>query len=118
VASRLLAEGAIVRSWDPVALEEAREILAGVELCETIEDAVSGADAAVIVTEWDELEGLASEATRSAMRNPLIVDGRNMLDPNDVRAAGFTYEAIGRPSSVVNALAETAEDLIPPELQH
>jgi UDPglucose 6-dehydrogenase len=53
----------------------------------------------VIVTEWEELRGLASEETRSLMATPLIVDGRNLLDPAAVRAAGFTYEGIGRPSS-------------------
>ena len=60
-------------------------------------DAVRGADAAVIVTEWPELEGLASPETLEAMRTPLIVDGRNLLDPANVRAAGFRYEGIGRP---------------------
>ena len=59
-------------------------------------DAVRGADAAVIVTEWPELAGLASAEAREAMRTPLIVDGRNLLDPEAARAAGFEYEGIGR----------------------
>ena len=57
-----------------------------------------GADAAVIVTEWDELKGLATEEIRASMANPLIVDGRNLLDPEETRRAGFAYEGIGRPS--------------------
>jgi UDPglucose 6-dehydrogenase len=59
-------------------------------------DAVRDADAAVIVTDWPELESLASEEVRDAMRTPLIVDGRNLLDPEAARAAGFDYEGIGR----------------------
>ena len=58
-----------------------------------------GADAAVIVTEWDELKGLATAETRAAMANPLIIDGRNLLDPEETRRAGFAYEGIGRPTS-------------------
>jgi UDPglucose 6-dehydrogenase len=109
LAPRLLAEGAHVRGWDPVVVDEARELLRGVELAPTIEAAVAGADAAVIVTEWPELRELVSPEVRSQMRTPLIVDGRNMLDPAEVRAAGFAYEAIGRTSSVLEALPETAE---------
>ena len=89
--------------------EEARELLRGVELVPTVSAAVAGADAAVIVTEWPELRELVSEENRAAMDNPLIVDGRNMLDPREVRAAGFAYEAIGRTSTVLEALPETAE---------
>src|SRR6266705_6567898 len=79
VASRLLAEGADVRAWDPVA--DARHLLQGVTFCDSVLDAVTGADAAVIVTEWDELRTLASDEAREAMRTPVIVDGRNLLDP-------------------------------------
>jgi UDPglucose 6-dehydrogenase len=109
LAARLLAEGAAVRGWDPVALEEAGRVLHGVDLRRTMLEALAGADAAVIVTEWDELRELATAETREAMRTPLIVDGRNLLDPDAVRAAGFTYEAIGRASSDRNALPETEE---------
>jgi UDPglucose 6-dehydrogenase len=109
LAPRLLAEGAHVRAWDPVVADEARELLRGVELAPTLLDAVAGADAAVIVTEWAELRNLVSAEVHGAMRNPLIVDGRNMLDPQAVRAAGFAYEAIGRTSSVLEGLPETPE---------
>jgi UDPglucose 6-dehydrogenase len=107
LASRLLAEGAEVQAWDPVA--DASRLLQGVTLCESVLAAVSGADAAVIVTEWDELQGLASEEIRDAMRNALIVDGRNLLDPEQARAAGFVYEGIGRAASPLEALPETEE---------
>jgi UDPglucose 6-dehydrogenase len=109
LAPRLLAEGVHVRAWDPVVADEASHLLRGVELAPTLLDAVAGADAVVIVTEWDELRNLVSAEMHGAMRNPLIVDGRNMLDPEAVRAAGFAYEAIGRTSSVLEGLPETAE---------
>jgi UDPglucose 6-dehydrogenase len=95
LAGRLLAEGAEVRGWDPVA--DGRSLPSGVQIAGSVAEAVRGADAAVIVTEWPELKGLASAETREAMANPLIVDGRNLLDPPAVRAAGFAYEGIGRP---------------------
>jgi UDPglucose 6-dehydrogenase len=99
LASRLLAEGAHVRAWDPVAVEEARKLMDGVEFCETILEAATGADAAVIVTEWPQLREVPTAEVRAAMRNPLIVDGRNLLDPDAARAAGFVYEGIGRAAS-------------------
>jgi UDPglucose 6-dehydrogenase len=99
LAPRLIAEGASVRGWDPVA-EEARALLAGIEFSDSVLEAVEDADAAVIVTEWPELRDLASPEVRRAMRTPLIVDGRNMLDPAAVHAAGFDYESVGRLSSL------------------
>jgi UDPglucose 6-dehydrogenase len=107
LASRLLAEGAEVRGWDPVARPS--ELLKGVTICETVMDAVRDADAAVVVTEWSELRDLASADVRDAMRNPLIVDGRNLLDPEAVQQLGFAYEGIGRASSPFAGLPETAE---------
>ena len=95
IAARLLAEGADVRAWDPVA--DARGLLPDVTLCDTVLETVTGADAAVIVTEWPELIGLASQDVLDDMSTPLIVDGRNLHDPARARALGFTYEGIGRP---------------------
>jgi UDPglucose 6-dehydrogenase len=94
IAYRLLSEGAEVRAWDPVAHPAD---LPGIELCDTVLDAVRDADAAVIVTEWPELASLASPEVREAMARPVIIDGRNLLDPGAAREAGFTYEGIGRP---------------------
>jgi UDPglucose 6-dehydrogenase len=101
IAARLLAEGAEVRGWDPVADGKA---LPGVLIVGSFMEAVSGADAAVIVTEWPELAGLASPEVLAAMANPLIIDGRNLLDPAAVRAAGFRYEGIGRPAEPVPSM--------------
>jgi UDPglucose 6-dehydrogenase len=105
LASRLLAEGAEVRGWDPIARPE----LQGVQFCASPLEAVQGADAAVIVTEWPQLAELASDEVRAAMRHPLIIDGRNLLDPDVVRAAGFAYEGIGRAVSPLDVLPETPE---------
>jgi UDPglucose 6-dehydrogenase len=107
IASRLLAEGADVRAWDPVA--DAAELLQGVTFCPTVLDAVRGADAAVIVTEWPELAEIASAEVRDAMTRPILVDGRNLLDPGAARASGFAYEGIGRSGSPFETLLETAE---------
>ena len=100
LAHRLLGEGAEVRIHDPVALSNAEEMLNGARLCESAEDALDGADAAVLVTEWPQFRELdwAGEI-KDRMRNPLVVDGRNFLDDEALRAAGFTYEGIGRASA-------------------
>jgi UDPglucose 6-dehydrogenase len=95
IAYRLLAEGAQVRAWDPVARPTD---LQGVEISDSVLAAVQGADAAVIVTEWPDLRDLATAEVREAMARPLIVDGRNLLDPAAAAAAGFEYEGIGRPT--------------------
>jgi UDPglucose 6-dehydrogenase len=96
LAARLLAEGAHVRAFDPVALEAAHSRLHGVALCERAEDALDGADAAVLVTEWAQIVDLDWQALRTTMRTPLVVDGRNALDPVAMRSAGYVYEGIGR----------------------
>jgi UDPglucose 6-dehydrogenase len=106
IAYRLLSEGADVRGWDPVAQPGN---LPGIELCDSVLDAVRDADAAVIVTEWPELASLASPEVRDAMANPLIIDGRNLLDPAAVHAAGFAYEGIGRPRHI--SVAERRREL-------
>jgi UDPglucose 6-dehydrogenase len=99
LSARLLAEGARVVAYDPVAMASAGALLGEqVELADSMIAAVTGADAAVIVTEWGEFRSLASPAVREAMATPLIVDGRNLLDPEQARAAGFLYESVGRPS--------------------
>jgi UDPglucose 6-dehydrogenase len=99
LAGRLLAEGAEVHGWDPVATGEA--LPRGVELFDSFAEAVRGVDAAVIVTEWPQLKELGTAEIRDSMANALIIDGRNLLEPDAVRATGFVYEGIGRPSTHV-----------------
>jgi UDPglucose 6-dehydrogenase len=108
LASRLIAEGAEVRSWDPVA--DATKLLTGLVRVATPLEAALGADGVVIVTEWPEIREIDLVELRKAMRIPLLVDGRNFLDPERARAAGLVYEGIGRrPPSSFAALPETPE---------
>jgi UDPglucose 6-dehydrogenase len=99
LAARLEGEGAGVVAFDPVAQERVAELLPGVEMADSAMDALEGADAAVLVTEWPEFAELDWPEVAKRMANPLLVDGRNFLDPKVVRDAGITYEAIGRPSA-------------------
>ena len=97
LAHRLEGEGASVVAFDPIAQGAARELLPSVEMVGSALDALDGADAAVLVTEWPEFGELDWAEVAKRMGNPLLVDGRNFLDPSAVRVAGITYEAIGRP---------------------
>jgi UDPglucose 6-dehydrogenase len=107
LAARLIAEGANVVAWDPVA--DAESILNGVELADSAAAALEGADAAVVVTEWPELRDLPWPDLRDTMRTPVVVDGRNHLDAETMRAAGYAYEGVGRAASAFSSLPQTPE---------
>ena len=94
LAHRLLAEGARVRGWDPAA--EAEAVIPGLDQVGTPLEALAGADAAIIATDWPELGRLDWREAASLMHVPLVVDGRNMLDPAQALRAGLTYEGVGR----------------------
>jgi UDPglucose 6-dehydrogenase len=96
LAARLQGEGAEVVAYDPVAAERAAELLGSVEMAGSAMEALEGADAVVLVTEWSEFAELDWPAAGEKMARPLIVDGRNFLDPAALSAAGFEYEGIGR----------------------
>jgi len=96
LAARLQGEGAAVVAYDPVAGARAAELLPEVTLAESPQEALAGADAAVLVTEWPEFATLDWAAAARHMVTPVLVDGRNFLEPDALRSAGFTYEAIGR----------------------
>jgi UDPglucose 6-dehydrogenase len=96
LSARLQAAGAKVSAYDPVAEDEARNLMPGLTFADDALSAVAGADAAVLVTEWDEFKQLDFGAVAAAMKGDVIIDGRNALDPEAVRAAGLTYEGIGR----------------------
>jgi UDPglucose 6-dehydrogenase len=95
LAARLQGEGATVRGYDPVAREPAVKLLPSVQLAASAAEALEGADAAVIVTEWPEFAELDWRSVRDRMATPIVVDGRNFLDPQALRDAGFAYEGIG-----------------------
>jgi UDPglucose 6-dehydrogenase len=96
LAARLQADGAKVRAYDPVAEDEARKLIRGVTFAPGPLDCVRDADAVVLVTEWDEFVGLDWAEIAGEMAGTLIIDGRNALDPAVIRAAGLTYEGVGR----------------------
>jgi UDPglucose 6-dehydrogenase len=96
LAARLEGEGAEVVAYDPVAGDVARGLLGSVEFRDSALEALDGADAAILVTEWPEFAELDWNAAAGRMTRPLLIDGRNFLDPNLLKTAGFDYEGIGR----------------------
>jgi UDPglucose 6-dehydrogenase len=113
LASRLLAEGAEVSAWDPIA--DAGGLLKGVRITDSPLEALAGADAAVVVTEWPQLLDLSWAEARAVMRSALVIDGRNFLSQSEMKAAGFTYEGVGRTESEFEGLPEALEPQ--PELE-
>jgi UDPglucose 6-dehydrogenase len=100
ILDALVADGAKVRAFDPVAIDNAREVLpAGVVYCKDSYDAAAGADCLVILTEWNQFRSLDLERLRRALRRPLVVDLRNVYEPERMRDAGFAYESVGRAAS-------------------
>ncbi|MEO6857048.1 MAG: UDP-glucose/GDP-mannose dehydrogenase family protein [Solirubrobacteraceae bacterium] len=96
LAARLNADGAHVRAYDPIAEDEARKMMSGVGFAGSALEAVQDADACILVTEWPEFAELDWNDVSRRMAGRLIVDGRNFVDADAVRAAGFIYEGIGR----------------------
>jgi UDPglucose 6-dehydrogenase len=96
LAARLQADGARVRAYDPIAEEEARKLMTGVEFADSALEAVQGADAIVLVTEWPEFAELDWSRVAEATPGRIVVDGRNFVDRAAVEGAGFVYEGIGR----------------------
>jgi UDPglucose 6-dehydrogenase len=89
-------EDAIIRAYDPAAMEAAARVLHSVTLCKDPYQVAEGADALVLATEWNEFKHLDFERIRQTMRTPVIIDGRNLWDPERLRALGFTYFGVGR----------------------
>jgi UDPglucose 6-dehydrogenase len=108
LTARLQAAGARVRVYDPVAEAEARKLIRGVDFKGSAAEAAEGADAVVLVTEWQEFGDLDLPAIARSMRGSVFVDGRNFIDPDRAREAGLTYEGIGRPSRNAVAVATGA----------
>ncbi len=92
----LLARGATVRAFDPQGQENAQEILEGVDWCDGALQASEGADAAVVLTEWNEFRGLDLKALKNSMKGDVLIDLRNVYSAESVRDAGFEYTSIGR----------------------
>ena len=94
----LMERGATLRAFDPAGMAEARALLDGVVWCNDSYEAMAGADALVILTEWNEFRALDLERARSLLRTPLVVDLRNIYEPAEMAAAGLRYVSIGRPA--------------------
>jgi UDPglucose 6-dehydrogenase len=92
----LQAAGANIRAHDPEGMHEARAMLDGVRFVDTPYEALDGADAMVLVTEWDQYRALDLDRVKALLRNPVVVDLRNVYSPAEMRAAGFTYDCVGR----------------------
>ena len=94
----LLEKGAVVRAHDPQGVEEAKRVLPpGIEYCGDIYETLTGADAVVLLTEWNAYRGLDLERVRRLMRGDVFVDLRNVYEPARMKAAGFRYDSVGRP---------------------
>jgi UDPglucose 6-dehydrogenase len=100
IVDQLLAQGAAVRAYDPEATETARGIFGDrVTLCQRSYDALIGADALAVVTEWNNFREPDFKKMRELMKSPVIFDGRNIYAPEQLRALGFTYYSMGRPTA-------------------
>jgi UDPglucose 6-dehydrogenase len=113
LSARLQGEGAEVVAFDPVAEDAARPLLHGVEFAASAMDALEGADAAVLVTEWPEFAELDWAEARGRMATPLLVDGRNFLQGDELRRSGFTYEGIGRSHEADTETSDQAAEPAP-----
>ena len=99
MVAELLARGATVRAYDPAAMHEARRVFGeqpGLEYADGPMEAAQDADAVVIVTEWKEFRSPDFDALKATLRQPVLVDGRNMYVPELPRASGLEYHSIGR----------------------
>jgi UDPglucose 6-dehydrogenase len=96
IVNAITSRGGRVRAFDPVAMNEAKHYLNGIEYAADEYDAIDGADAMVIITEWNQFRALDMERVRSLLRSPRVADLRNVYEPEDMRALGFEYVGVGR----------------------
>jgi len=96
IINKMLERGAIVRAFDPVAMDEASHILTGIEYAKDEYDAIKDADVLVILTEWNQFRALNMEKVKELLRSPRIADLRNVYEPEDMRELGFEYVGVGR----------------------
>jgi len=101
-------EGAVIKAFDPVAMNRARETLSDVTYCEDAYEAAKGSDALVIVTDWNEFKHLDMARIKASMAQPVLMDGRNIYEPQKMEELGFTYRGIGR-SYKKSELIQTAD---------
>ena len=100
IVPALVAQGADVRAFDPQGMEAAKEIITGIKWCGSAYDAIDGSDVLAIVTEWNEFRALDLQRIKDLMNDAVMVDLRNIYNPDEMVAAGFDYHSIGRPSAL------------------
>ncbi|MBU3911368.1 MAG: UDP-glucose 6-dehydrogenase, partial [Candidatus Omnitrophica bacterium] len=96
IINDLKDSGAKIKAYDPKAIEKARPILKGVRFCKDMYEVARGSDCLAIVTEWQEFEVMDLKRVKKLMKNPLIVDGRNIFEPEKMKKLGFKYISMGR----------------------
>ncbi len=96
IANMLLKQGAIVRAYDPIAMDEAAKLLPGVEMVETAYQMAEGCDILMVNTEWNEFRQLDLSRIKNAMNQAILFDGRNIYDPHKMAELGFQYRGVGR----------------------
>ncbi len=96
IVQQLIAEGAEIRAYDPKAMDKAQSLIPACKMVEKAEDVADGADAVLLLTEWNDFKSLPWLAIKKRMLSPLLFDGRNLLNPEEMRSLGFTYTSIGR----------------------
>ncbi len=94
----LCEAGATIRAFDPEGMAEAKKLMPDLDYCSDPYQAMEGADAVILVTEWNEFRALDLGRVKRLMRRPLVIDLRNIYNPDEMTAAGLTYHSIGRPS--------------------
>ena len=110
VIKQLLEAGAEVKAYDPIAMDEAKEVFADkIEYCEGAYDAVKDTEAVLLVTEWDQFQNLDLTRVKRLLNKPIFIDGRNCYNLKEMEAEGFIYHSVGRPSISAHDLAATKE---------
>jgi UDPglucose 6-dehydrogenase len=104
----LHAVGATIRAFDPEGMAEAKKLMPELDYCDDAYQAIDGADALILITEWNEFRGLDLGRVKQLLRQPLVIDLRNIYKPEEMLAAGLVYHSIGRPSGIPNTREPTA----------
>jgi UDPglucose 6-dehydrogenase len=99
IINELQKKGAKIKAYDPEAMEKAKSIFSTIEFCENAYDVCKDSDCLLILTEWNEFKEIDLKKIKSLLREPLIIDGRNIYDPNELKKEGFSYLSVGRKAS-------------------
>ena len=96
IIRKLQQEGVQIKAYDPQAMENAKAILDDVEYCKDPYDVARDSDALILITEWDEFRSLGLSRIKGLLKQPVVIDGRNVYDPEKMKQLGFVYQGVGR----------------------